>query len=122
MQWNLQITLSYLRLFGKKKVSNFFSNLNLHGFFLSFFFFSLFFLIILGKISELKVDKQGVGGCGGLIRRTKGAVAIRITYKGIHMDFISCHLSGNWRASIFYVFSYFIFFFNILFSSIESWF
>ncbi|KAK4429125.1 Type IV inositol polyphosphate 5-phosphatase 11 [Sesamum alatum] len=46
-------------------------------------------------IRELKVDKQGVGGCGGLIRRKKGGVAIRINYKGIHMLFISCHLSAH---------------------------
>ncbi|KAK4490344.1 hypothetical protein RD792_001020, partial [Penstemon davidsonii] len=46
-------------------------------------------------ISELKVDKEGIGGFGGLIRRKKGAVAIRITYKGIHMVFISCHLSAH---------------------------
>ncbi|PIN15824.1 Inositol polyphosphate 5-phosphatase [Handroanthus impetiginosus] len=47
------------------------------------------------NIRELKVDKQGVGGCGGLIRRKKGAVAIRITYKGMHLVFISCHLSAH---------------------------
>ncbi|GFQ04217.1 type i inositol 1 4 5-trisphosphate 5-phosphatase 11 [Phtheirospermum japonicum] len=46
-------------------------------------------------IKELRIDKQGVGGCGGLIRRKKGGVAIRITYKGIHMVFISCHLSAH---------------------------
>ncbi|KAL0438608.1 UNVERIFIED_CONTAM: Type IV inositol polyphosphate 5-phosphatase 11 [Sesamum latifolium] len=46
-------------------------------------------------IREVKADKQGVGGCGGLIRRKKGGVAIRINYKGIHMLFISCHLSGD---------------------------
>ncbi|KAK6115404.1 hypothetical protein DH2020_007673 [Rehmannia glutinosa] len=46
-------------------------------------------------IQELKIDKQGIGGCGGLIRRKKGAVAIRITYKDIHMVFISCHLSAH---------------------------
>ncbi|KAL9172522.1 hypothetical protein ABFS82_03G053700 [Erythranthe guttata] len=48
-------------------------------------------------IKELRVDKQGIGGCGGLIRRKKGAVAIRITYKGINMVFISCHLSAHAR-------------------------
>lgn len=44
---------------------------------------------------ELKVDKQSIGGCGGIIGRKKGAVAIRINYKGIRLLFISCHLSGN---------------------------
>lgn len=41
------------------------------------------------------MDKHGVGGFGGLIRRTKGGVAMRINYKGILMEFISCHLSGK---------------------------
>ncbi|KAG8363008.1 hypothetical protein BUALT_BualtUnG0014500 [Buddleja alternifolia] len=48
-------------------------------------------------IKDLKVDKQGIGGCGGLIGRKKGAVAIRISYKDIHMVFISCHLSAHAR-------------------------
>ncbi|KAK6245341.1 hypothetical protein SCA6_008431 [Theobroma cacao] len=43
---------------------------------------------------ELKVDKHSVGGCGGIIRRKKGAVAIRINYKGFRMVFITCHLSA----------------------------
>ncbi|BBG94946.1 inositol polyphosphate 5-phosphatase 11 [Prunus dulcis] len=34
-------------------------------------------------------------GFGGLIRRKKGAVAIRLNYKGITMVFISCHLSAH---------------------------
>ncbi|KAJ1393206.1 Inositol polyphosphate-related phosphatase [Sesbania bispinosa] len=42
-------------------------------------------------IKELKVDKQSVGGCGGIIGRKKGAVAIRINYKGMRIVFISCH-------------------------------
>ncbi|CAK9171773.1 unnamed protein product [Ilex paraguariensis] len=46
-------------------------------------------------ITELKVDRHAVGGFGGLIRRKKGAVAVRINYKGIHMVFISCHLSAH---------------------------
>ncbi|XP_048332088.1 type IV inositol polyphosphate 5-phosphatase 11 isoform X2 [Ziziphus jujuba] len=46
-------------------------------------------------IKELKVDKQSVGGFGGLIGRKKGAVAIRINYRGIQMMFISCHLSAH---------------------------
>ncbi|KAH7850349.1 hypothetical protein Vadar_031435 [Vaccinium darrowii] len=45
--------------------------------------------------NELKMDKYGVGGCGGLIRRKKGAVGIRINFKGIRMEFISCHLSAH---------------------------
>lgn len=45
--------------------------------------------------AEVKVDKYSLGGLGGLIRRQKGAVAIRIDFKGILMLFISCHLSGN---------------------------
>ncbi|OMO87658.1 Inositol polyphosphate-related phosphatase [Corchorus capsularis] len=48
-------------------------------------------------INELKVDKHSVGGCGGIIRRTKGAVAIRINYKGFRMVFITCHLSAHAR-------------------------
>ncbi|XP_058725251.1 type IV inositol polyphosphate 5-phosphatase 11 [Vicia villosa] len=46
-------------------------------------------------IQELKVDKQSIGGCGGIIGRKKGAVAIRINYKGIRLVFISCHLSAH---------------------------
>ncbi|KAF5740735.1 hypothetical protein HS088_TW11G00813 [Tripterygium wilfordii] len=49
------------------------------------------------SMKELKVDKHSIGGCGGLIRRKKGAVAIRINYKGIRMVFISCHLSAHAR-------------------------
>ncbi|KAL5780407.1 hypothetical protein ACOSQ2_011144 [Xanthoceras sorbifolium] len=48
-------------------------------------------------IKELKVDKYSVGGFGGLISRKKGAVAIRINYKGIRMVYISCHLSAHAR-------------------------
>ncbi|XP_057425300.1 type IV inositol polyphosphate 5-phosphatase 11 isoform X2 [Lotus japonicus] len=48
-------------------------------------------------ITELKVDKQSFGGCGGMIGRKKGAVAIRINYKGIRVVFISCHLSAHAR-------------------------
>ncbi|KAL2318663.1 hypothetical protein Fmac_032539 [Flemingia macrophylla] len=48
-------------------------------------------------INEMKVDKQSVGGYGGIIGRKKGAVAIRINYKGIRMVFISCHLSAHAR-------------------------
>ncbi|XVE69955.1 hypothetical protein DITRI_Ditri10aG0032900 [Diplodiscus trichospermus] len=48
-------------------------------------------------IKELKVDKHSVGGCGGMIRRKKGAVAIRINYKGFRMVFITCHLSAHGR-------------------------
>ncbi|KAF3446265.1 hypothetical protein FNV43_RR11444 [Rhamnella rubrinervis] len=46
-------------------------------------------------VKEVKVDKQSVGGLGGLIGRKKGAVAIRINYKGIRMMFVSCHLSAH---------------------------
>ncbi|KAF7829708.1 type IV inositol polyphosphate 5-phosphatase 11 [Senna tora] len=48
-------------------------------------------------IKEINVDKESVGGCGGIIGRKKGAVAIRINYKGIRMVFISCHLSAHAR-------------------------
>ncbi|XP_022766496.1 type IV inositol polyphosphate 5-phosphatase 11 [Durio zibethinus] len=48
-------------------------------------------------IKELKVDKHSVGGCGGMFRRKKGAVAIRINYKGFRMVFITCHLSAHAR-------------------------
>ncbi|XP_062097540.1 type IV inositol polyphosphate 5-phosphatase 11 [Humulus lupulus] len=44
---------------------------------------------------ELKVDKYAVGGCGGVIGRKKGAVAIRLYYKSIQMMFVSCHLSAH---------------------------
>ncbi|XP_057718759.1 type IV inositol polyphosphate 5-phosphatase 11 isoform X2 [Arachis stenosperma] len=47
------------------------------------------------SITELKMDKQSIGGFGGIIGRKKGAVAIRINYKGIRIVFISCHLSGD---------------------------
>lgn len=43
---------------------------------------------------DIKMDKRSIWGCGGIIRRKKGAVGIRINYKGIPMVFISCHLSG----------------------------
>ncbi|KAL2504138.1 Type I inositol 1 [Abeliophyllum distichum] len=46
-------------------------------------------------IEDVEIDKHDVGGCGGLIRRKKGAVAIRIRYKGIQLVFISCHLSAH---------------------------
>ncbi|KAJ7966698.1 Inositol polyphosphate 5-phosphatase [Quillaja saponaria] len=48
-------------------------------------------------IKELNVDKHSIGGFGGIIGRKKGAVAIRINYKGILMSFISCHLSAHAR-------------------------
>nr|CAD1837297.1 unnamed protein product [Ananas comosus var. bracteatus] len=44
---------------------------------------------------ELRVDKCAVGGCGGLIRRKKGAVGVYIVINRIHMVFISCHLSAH---------------------------
>ncbi|XP_039131326.1 type IV inositol polyphosphate 5-phosphatase 11-like [Dioscorea cayenensis subsp. rotundata] len=46
-------------------------------------------------IKELRVDTQAVGGCGGLIGRKKGAVAIYLNFSGIRMVFISCHLSAH---------------------------
>ncbi|XP_027148233.1 type IV inositol polyphosphate 5-phosphatase 11 [Coffea eugenioides] len=46
-------------------------------------------------VRGIKVDKQPVGGLGGLIGRKKGAVAIRIKYKGIQMLFVSCHLAAH---------------------------
>ncbi|KAB2082560.1 hypothetical protein ES319_A05G205800v1 [Gossypium barbadense] len=48
-------------------------------------------------IKELKVDKHSMGGCGGMMRRKKGAVAIRINYKGFRMVFITCYLSAHAR-------------------------
>ncbi|KAJ6675717.1 hypothetical protein OIU85_011833 [Salix viminalis] len=57
--------------------------------------------VLLGKAImqslQLYVDKHSVGGCGGLIGRKKGAVAIRMSYNGIRMVFISCHLSAHAR-------------------------
>ncbi|GMI96778.1 ARABIDOPSIS THALIANA INOSITOL POLYPHOSPHATE 5-PHOSPHATASE 11 [Hibiscus trionum] len=46
-------------------------------------------------IKEAKVDKHSFGGCGGMMRRKKGAVAISINYKGFRMVFITCHLSAH---------------------------
>ncbi|XP_010500275.1 PREDICTED: type IV inositol polyphosphate 5-phosphatase 11-like [Camelina sativa] len=46
-------------------------------------------------VKELKAEKHSVGGCGGLIGRNKGAVAIRFNYDDIKMVFISCHLSAH---------------------------
>ncbi|KAK9129969.1 hypothetical protein Sjap_010456 [Stephania japonica] len=46
-------------------------------------------------LEEFRVDKYAVGGFGGLIRRKKGAVAVRIGFKGVHMLFICCHLSAH---------------------------
>ncbi|CAM8977622.1 hypothetical protein QQ045_030630 [Rhodiola kirilowii] len=48
-------------------------------------------------VRELKTDMYELAGCGWLIRRTKGAVAISINYKGVRMIFISCHLSAHAR-------------------------
>ncbi|KAK9164063.1 hypothetical protein Syun_004965 [Stephania yunnanensis] len=45
----------------------------------------------------LEVDNYAVGGFGGLIRRKKGAVAVRIGFKGVNMLFICCHLSAHAR-------------------------
>ncbi|CAI0425453.1 unnamed protein product [Linum tenue] len=42
-------------------------------------------------LTEVEVDKRSVGGCGGMARRKKGAVAIRINYKGISME-------RNWES------------------------
>lgn len=44
-------------------------------------------------IREMKVDKHAVGGCGGVIGRKKGAVAMYINFSGIRMVFVSCHLA-----------------------------
>ncbi|KAG9148095.1 hypothetical protein Leryth_003665 [Lithospermum erythrorhizon] len=49
-------------------------------------------------IKDLKADKlalEGFGGC--FLRRNKGAVAIRLNYKGIRLKFISSHLSAHAR-------------------------
>ncbi|KAG8062779.1 hypothetical protein GUJ93_ZPchr0003g17256 [Zizania palustris] len=46
-------------------------------------------------IRELKVDKHAVGGCGGIIGRKKGAVAMYINFSGIRMVFVSCHLAAH---------------------------
>ncbi|XVE54513.1 hypothetical protein DITRI_Ditri03aG0088000 [Diplodiscus trichospermus] len=49
-------------------------------------------------VSFAKVDKHSVGGCGGMIRRKKGVVVIRINYKGFRMVFVTCYLSEVNRA------------------------
>ncbi|OVA04571.1 Inositol polyphosphate-related phosphatase [Macleaya cordata] len=48
-------------------------------------------------ITEIRVDKLAFGGLlgGMLLRRKKGAVAISMKFKGIHMVFICCHLSAH---------------------------
>lgn len=46
-------------------------------------------------IREMKVDKHAVGGCGGIIGRKKGAVAMYINFSGIRMVFVSCHLAAH---------------------------
>ncbi|CAN8320898.1 unnamed protein product [Cochlearia groenlandica] len=46
-------------------------------------------------VKELKAERYSIGGCGGLIGRKKGAVAIRINYDDMQMVFISCHLSAH---------------------------
>lgn len=46
---------------------------------------------------EIIAEKQAIGGLGGLIRRKKGAVSISFSFKGIRMEFISCHLSAHAR-------------------------
>ncbi|XP_062211837.1 type IV inositol polyphosphate 5-phosphatase 11 isoform X2 [Phragmites australis] len=46
-------------------------------------------------IREMKVDKHAVGGCGGMIGRKKGAVAMYINFSGIRMVFVSCHLAAH---------------------------
>lgn len=48
-------------------------------------------------IKEMKVDKHAVGGCGGVIGRKKGAVAMYINFSGIRMVFVSCHLAAHER-------------------------
>ncbi|XP_047087724.1 type IV inositol polyphosphate 5-phosphatase 11-like [Lolium rigidum] len=48
-------------------------------------------------IREMKVDKHAVGGCGGVIGRKKGAVAMYINFSGIRMVFVSCHLAAHER-------------------------
>ena len=46
-------------------------------------------------IKEMKVDKHAVGGCGGVIGRKKGAVAMYVNFSGIRMVFVSCHLAAH---------------------------
>lgn len=46
-------------------------------------------------IREIKVDEHAVGGCGGVIGRKKGAVAMYINFSGIRMVFVSCHLAAH---------------------------
>ncbi|GAB2267357.1 hypothetical protein Dimus_002343 [Dionaea muscipula] len=46
-------------------------------------------------IHELIMDKHSFGGFAGLIRRKKGAVSVRINYKGVTMVFINCHLAAH---------------------------
>ncbi|XP_068655259.1 type IV inositol polyphosphate 5-phosphatase 11 [Aristolochia californica] len=46
---------------------------------------------------DVRVDKLAVGGLGGFIGRKKGAVAMSINFKEVHMLFINCHLSAHAR-------------------------
>jgi hypothetical protein len=45
------------------------------------------------------MDRQAVGGFGGIIGRKKGAVAMYLNFSGIRMVFVCCHLAG--MSSIF---------------------
>ncbi|XP_058069151.1 type IV inositol polyphosphate 5-phosphatase 11 isoform X2 [Magnolia sinica] len=47
--------------------------------------------------TKVKVEKHSIGGFGGLIGRKKGAVTISLSFKGVHMQFTSCHLSAHTR-------------------------
>ncbi|KAK9134763.1 hypothetical protein Syun_014093 [Stephania yunnanensis] len=46
-------------------------------------------------LEDFRVDNYTVGGFGGLIRRKKGVVAVRIGFKGVNILFICCHFSGT---------------------------
>ncbi|XP_015690318.1 type IV inositol polyphosphate 5-phosphatase 11 isoform X4 [Oryza brachyantha] len=57
--------------------------------------FRCFFLEQRVQRNTSEVDKHAVGGCGGIIGRKKGAVAMYINFSGISMVFISCHLAAH---------------------------
>ncbi|KAH9326033.1 hypothetical protein KI387_006211 [Taxus chinensis] len=46
-------------------------------------------------INDVRVDKVGIGGLGGVVRRHKGAVGVAFKYKHTSFLFIACHLSPH---------------------------
>ncbi|KAJ7211939.1 hypothetical protein O6H91_20G040100 [Diphasiastrum complanatum] len=45
--------------------------------------------------SDMKIDKVGVGGLGGVVGRQKGAVAVTFRFKEASFLFVACHLAPH---------------------------